>query len=386
MGLSRSISRLRATGSRRGLRICVAVWLLLASAHGAPPLPAAPSEALGPAAPPDALAAASAPSPPWDGPQAGPPGSPGRSVAVLAEDLRNGGVLGVALGVREAVEVMGWTIKVFDAAGTPEGRARAAADALAARPDGLVLVGSDAEEMRPLLRPLSRRGVPVVGWHVGPRAGAMAEGPVAVNVSTDPVQVGRMAATAAIAGARGDAGVVIFTDSTFEIATTKSRVMAEVVEACGRCSLLEVHDIPISRCAEEMPALTRELLARHGDRWTHALAINDIYFDYSVPELILAGRPHASLGLYSAGDGSSSAFMRIQAGLYQEGTVAEPLALHGWQLVDELNRLLAGGPVSGYVVPVHVVTRDNIAYDGGPALQYDPANGYRDAYRQIWRR
>ena len=45
----------------------------------------------------------------------------------------------------------------------------------------------------------------------------------------------------------------------------------------------------ISRNAELMSAVTRELLAKYGNGWTHALAINDIYFDYAVPELIKAG-------------------------------------------------------------------------------------------------
>jgi ribose transport system substrate-binding protein len=43
-------------------------------------------------------------------------------------------------------------------------------------------------------------------------------------------------------------------------------------------------------------------------------------------------------------------------------------------------------PVSGYVIPVHLVTTDNIAFDGGPRFQYDPDNGYRDIYRRIWKR
>jgi len=36
--------------------------------------------------------------------------------------------------------------------------------------------------------------------------------------------------------------------------------------------------------------------------------------------------------------------------------------------------------------PVHLVTPNNIAADGGDRLLYDPANGYRDAYRRIWQR
>lgn len=78
--------------------------------------------------------------------------------------------------------------------------------------------------------------------------------------------------------------------------------------------------------------------------------------------------------------------MRIQAGSFQTATVAEPLNLHGWQLVDELNRLLAGRPVSGYVVPVHLVAPENVNFDGGGRMLYDPDNDYRAVYRSIWHR
>jgi ribose transport system substrate-binding protein len=78
------------------------------------------------------------------------------------------------------------------------------------------------------------------------------------------------------------------------------------------------------------------------------------------------------------------AFLRIQARTFQTGTVAEPLNLHGWQVVDELNRLFAHQPVSGFVAPVHLVTAENMAFDGGQRLLYDPDNGYRAVYRRIW--
>ena len=162
--------------------------------------------------------------------------------------------------------------------------------------------------------------------------------------------------------------------------------MAAVVRACSGCSLLEMRDVPISRNQELMPGITRSLLARYGRSWTYALAINDIYFDYAAPVLTQAGLPNNALAMLSAGDGSESAFLRIRARAFQTGTVAEPLNLHGWQMVDEMNRLLAGENVTGYVFPVHLVTADNIAADGGDRLRYDPANGYREIYRRIWER
>jgi ribose transport system substrate-binding protein len=71
-------------------------------------------------------------------------------------------------------------------------------------------------------------------------------------------------------------------------------------------------------------------------------------------------------------------------GEYQVATIPEPLNLHGWQCVDEMNRAFAGEQPSGYVTPVHLVTKDNITVDGGPQDIFDPGNGYRDQYKKIW--
>ncbi|MBB5447396.1 MULTISPECIES: substrate-binding domain-containing protein [unclassified Paraburkholderia] len=330
--------------------------------------------------------AASRPATPWNGPRKGPPAQSGKHIAVVAEDLRNGGILGVVDGVLEAAKVIGWRVRIFDSAGAADLRLKMLADALASRPDGLILAGGDARALLPALRPFAENSIPIVGWHVAAPAGPVPGTPVAMNVSTDPREVARVTALAAILQAGGHAGVVIFTDTDFQIARDKAQAMAAVVRACSGCTLLEVRDVAISRSRELVPGTTRALLARYGPRWTCALAINDIYFDYAAPVLTQAGMPNAAMIMLSAGDGSESAFLRIRTGTFQTGTVAEPLNLHGWQLVDEMNRLFAGVGVTGYVTPVHLVTADNVAADGGDRLLYDPDNGYRDIYRQIWQR
>lgn len=322
---------------------------------------------------------------PWSGPRTGPIAQAARTVAVVADDLRNGGIVGVAQGVREASEQIGWKVRIFNATGTRAGRSNALAAALATRPDGLIFVGADAWENRVELERFGKLGIPVVGWHAGPRPGPIPGTPVALNITTDPLEVARVTAMAAIAQSGGRAGVVIFTDSNHRIAMAKADAMAKVIRACSGCTLLEVRDLPISEADKRMPQATRELLDRHASRWTHALAINDIYFDHALPALVGATRAAQALSLISAGDGSAPAFLRIQARAFQAGTVAEPLTLHGWQAVDEMNRLLGHMPASGFVAPVHLVTADKVAFDGGPKLRYDPDNGYREFYRHIWK-
>jgi ribose transport system substrate-binding protein len=88
--------------------------------------------------------------------------------------------------------------------------------------------------------------------------------------------------------------------------------------------------------------------------------------------------------MIAAGDGSPAAFKRIREGQYQIATVAEPLNEHGWQMADELNRALAGDPPSGYVTYPHITTIENVNEEGGQDNTYDPANGYRDAYKKLW--
>jgi ribose transport system substrate-binding protein len=322
----------------------------------------------------------------WRGPGSGPAAQPDKTIALVAEDLRNGGVIGVAQGVREAARVLGWTVKVIDAGGTPAGRAKALSAALDMGPDALVLCGSDAVENAAWLARFAARGVPIVGWHVGPMPGPIRGTPVAMNVTTDPLDVARVTAMAAVAQSNGHAGAVIFTDTRYGIAVAKADAMVAVMRACAGCSVLEVLDVALSDADKTVPGITRGLLRRHGTRWTHALAINDIVFDHALPAIIEADLPGAGLSLLSAGDGSASAFLRIRAGTFQTGTVAEPLNQQGWQVLDELNRLFAHQPVSGFVAPAHLVTPDNIGFDGGPSLRYDPDNGYRDVYRRIWQR
>ena len=134
-----------------------------------------------------------------------------------------------------------------------------------------------------------------------------------------------------------------------------------------------------------MPSLTTALLQKYGAAWTHSLAINDIYYDFMGPALAAAGiAGDGAPKSVAAGDGSQSAYQRIRAGQYQAVTVAEPLNLQGWQLVDELNRAMQGEAWSGYTTPLHVVTQANVAFDGGDKNVFDPGNGYRDEYAKIW--
>jgi ribose transport system substrate-binding protein len=328
---------------------------------------------------------ASKPNPPWDGPTTGPKALPGKTIVYVSTDQRNGGARGAGEGAREAAQKIGWTFRLIDGQGSVSARSSGLQQAIASKPDVIVLGGIDATEQASVIEDAAKQGIVIVGWHSYAKSGPHGKLPIFSNITTDPLEVARAAASYPCALTGGKAGAVIFTDSTYEIAIAKSNAMAEVIKKCGDSKVLEIVDTPLADASNRMPPLTTALLQRHGKNWTHAMSINDLTFDFMAPALAAAGLKGEGPPInISAGDGSEVAFQRIRQGEYQAGTVAEPLRLQGWQIVDEANRALNKQKDSGYVAPAHLFIPANIKFDGGPKNTYDPDNGYTDAYLKIW--
>ena len=333
----------------------------------------------------DLLATAQRHATDWDGPTTGPKALPDKLAVYVAQDMRNGGVLGVSEGVQSAIAAIGWKLKIIDGGGSVAGRVTAINQAVALKPAGIILGSVDAQEEAKAIRGAAEQGIKIVGWHSTASSGPVADPPIFTNVTTDATSVAKVAAAYAVQTTNCAAGAVIFWQSGDAIGIKKAETMRDVIQGCPGCKLLDYVNTPLADTAARMPQNTTSLLQRFGKSWTIGLGINDLYFDFAAPALrsvgIAASGPPTFI---SAGDGSVAAFNRVRSGDYQVGTVAEPLHEAGWQLVDELNRALSGAAPSGYVAPVHLVTKDNIQYDGGPSNSYDPDNNYQMHYKAIW--
>ncbi|MFI6007659.1 substrate-binding domain-containing protein [Streptomyces sp. NPDC051243] len=317
---------------------------------------------------------------PWHGPADGPAAVSGKNVVYVAQTMTNPGVAGAAEGVRDAARVIGWNVRVIDGGGTPAGIQAAMSEAVALKPSGIVIGGFDPNSTSQQVARANAAGIPLIGWHAVAAPGPSRRPALFTNVTTRVEDVARVSAQWVISQSRGDAGVVIFTDASIPFARHKSELIRKELATCAGVELLAYENIPIPDASSRTPREVSSLLSRFQDRWTHSVAINDLYFADAAPAFRAAGRkgagPPFNIG---AGDGDPSAFQRINSEQYQAATVPEPLSLQGWQIIDEFNRAFAGRPASGYVAPVHISTADNS--DG--ASTWDPS-GYREAYREIW--
>lgn len=319
----------------------------------------------------------------WDGPVLGPKiAAKPRRIALITSDMRNPSLVSLQRGLKEAIAVAGWELVTMDTWSLPNKRGDAFSRAMALKPDGIILAGIDAKETQKEITAAANAKIPVVGWHashkLGPTDGLF------TNIGTDPKEVAQTAALLAVLEANGKAGVVVFTDPSNLYSVAKSNEVVDTIKLCQTCSLLGLEEMPLIQAAEKMPASLSSLAKVHGKKWTHVIAVNDLYLDAMTLPAAEAALGDLKVQGLSAGDGSENGYKRIRNHKMQLGTVPEPLQQQGWQLVDELNRSFSGEKPSLYSMPVYAVKFDNLAYHGGPNNHFDPDNGYRNEYKKIW--
>jgi ribose transport system substrate-binding protein len=318
----------------------------------------------------------------WDGPTSGPQLQKDKKIIFVAHNLSDAGTFGVFTGMREAVAGTGWQVLPIDCRGQCNLGAGIVRQALDMKPQGIVLAGVDAASQAKGMAAAEEAKVPVVGWHANVKTGAVAG--LFTNITTDPKEAAQIAALFGATESSNKAGIVVFTDNSTPYMASKSATIVEVLRQCEACRILSVEDLPVAESRKKFPELIETLVKRNGAKWTHVVAVNDVYFDMmdkpEIEKLVAANK----LRGISAGDGSPNAFKRIRKNDLQVSTVPEPLALHGWQLVDELNRAFSKVAPSGYNAPLHLVTVQNITYDGGQKDTFDPSSDFRSKYLSYW--
>jgi ribose transport system substrate-binding protein len=165
--------------------------------------------------------------------------------------------------------------------------------------------------------------------------------------------------------------------NTYQIATRHGNGRDQ---SCKTCKVLNL-SIPQAETSTRMGPLITNLKQKYGDDELadgHQRSLFRLWFTCS-RRLVAPEGPPPSV---SAGDGSESAYARIRDGQYQAATIPEPLNLHGWLAIDEMNRALAGEQPS-YALHIYLVTKDNIAADGGPN-NVRPRQWPLRQYKKIW--
>lgn len=318
----------------------------------------------------------------WNGPTSGPAANPLKDVIYIASDFRNGGVTTVYRSFAKAARKLKWNVRIKDGMDDKKVQARILSDAIAERPDGIIISGLQADQFPNLIAAAKKAKITLVGWHSAQQVGPTSD--LFVNVSTNPTDVAKLAVKFVIQDAKKKnkrVGVIIFNDGQYEIANLKTKTMIDEINQCTGhkgCQVLSVENIPISEAYRTIPTSIPKLDKKYGSEWTYSLAINDVYFD-SI-HFPLRKSKRTDIILVSAGDGATMAINRIKSGTSQQkATIAEPLGMQGFQLADELNRAFSNQPPSGYISRPLVITTESLNQNQKNFINYE------SAYYSIWK-
>ncbi|MFN8451536.1 MAG: substrate-binding domain-containing protein [Anaerolineae bacterium] len=320
----------------------------------------------------------------WAGPTSGPTIESGKKVVFVAIDMNNPAVKSWADAVTAAAQSVGWEVTVLDGKGTTDAQLQAMNQAIALQPDGIVTGAIQTDLFAGAYADAKAAGIPIVGIHSTTDAGAFPDDGLFWNVAQSTAEIGHALADYVIADSNGAGIGYVLTDHTYAISVAKSDAEVERFQECTGCTLVDYANSPLAEVTTRIAPLFTSWVQNQGSNPFYVMTIADYYYDFAVPALTAGGVAPDQVKLVGA-DGTASAYQRIREGdQYQVATVPAPLELQGYQAVDELNRAMHGEEPSGWVLPVYVVTKDNIDLEGGDQNLFIPSNDYKQHYADIW--
>jgi ribose transport system substrate-binding protein len=318
----------------------------------------------------------------WKGPTSGPKPAKAMKIVYLSGDEQNDIAHEYGVYIQQAAAKIGWSATVIDGKGSPTSWLAGMDQAIALKPNGIVMF-ADAKSLQPAIARGLAEGVKFVGIHAAGLPGPQPDLHLFVNIEEDPREIGRAEADWAIADSNGKARVVLVSHNEYAIASVKSHASEDQVKKCLTCKVLEYVSFPASEASQHMPQLTTGWVQRFGLPF-YGISVGDNDWDYAIPTLRQGNVPADQVKLIGA-DGNKSAYERIRADdQYQSVTVSEPFELQAWQAVDELNRAFHGMPPSGFVQAPYLVTPKNVHSEGGDKDLFIPSNDYKAHYLKIW--
>src|ERR1700742_865950 len=134
----------------------------------------------------------------WDGPTTGPKAAKNKTVVFVSLTQNSSGNSDASKGAGDAAKVLGWNFSVIDGKGNSTDSANALQQAIALKPDGIILASVGLESNKAAIDQANAAGIVVVSWHSTDSPGPVAEPKVFVNVSTPPDQIAYLAGEYAV--------------------------------------------------------------------------------------------------------------------------------------------------------------------------------------------
>jgi ribose transport system substrate-binding protein len=317
----------------------------------------------------------------WDGPTTGPKIAPGKTIAIIVQDLAIGGDALWCEGTEKAAAAAGWKYITMDGQGDATVSLGCFSQAMALGVDGIVTTANTATVQVGIIEALSR-GIPTVAIHGSAVVGPDDSEHLLYNNTTSPKEIGAAMSDFVIADSNGQGRVIILYMGEHSIANAKGNAMKDRIEECKTMELLDFVTIGAAEMGTTIPSLAASWISKYGTGF-YVMAVTDTAFNHMVSTFRNGGIAKDQIKLVGS-DGEDAAYERIRTGEYQIATVPEPSTMFGYMAIDELNRKFNGEEQYIWSPRLHIVTKNNVEMEGVPNNVWEPSNGFAAEYKKIW--
>jgi ribose transport system substrate-binding protein len=326
------------------------------------------------------------------GPPPGPAAVKGKNVWAIACGLNAPGCSVPAEAVKEANKYLGWKLTIGDGKLTPAGETEALKSAIAAKAEGLILIGFDCVSAKSAIEEADARKIPIVqglgsDCNEWPKEGGkpLILKQLAYVQSKNSLalyrRLGLLHAEWTVAHTNGKAKIIALRFDVFSENDALDKEYEKYIKKCTGCTVLAERNLPASALANpEMSQIVETLLQKYPE--ANVLETpNDSEIDLIGQALKKANRPNL---MVIANEGYPATFSLIREGLVATAII-EPQKAYYWGTADILNRLFAGEKPSeikpeGYETGL---VEKNVKLPA-PGAEYEPKINFREKFAAIW--
>ncbi|MFW3171781.1 sugar ABC transporter substrate-binding protein [Geodermatophilus sp. CPCC 206100] len=312
----------------------------------------------------------------------------GRTISVIAIDLRVPALAEVAESFQAVAEEVGITASVFDGQGNPTQVNQGITQAINNQADAIISLGLPVQIIADQIAAAKDAGIPVVDViNTPPDPDAPGQGSdpnVFGNVAPDSDLVGRLLGATAVVETDGQANVVIMNTSELTVSPVMVDGITGVLDQCEDCEYQET-DTALVDWATELPGQAASVLRSSPD-------VNFMLPIYDGMALF------ASTGVRQAGstgkvqmasfNGTAAALDLVADGDILVADPAQNNDWAAWAAMDQAMRGMLGMDPADPVLPIRYVGTDDL--DGVDTSSQAAVNealfgtGYQDGFRQLW--
>jgi ribose transport system substrate-binding protein len=321
----------------------------------------------------------------WTGPFTGPKAESGKTIVFVTHDMAAPVEAGIAKNLAAVAKLVGWTVKNIDGQNSLTEMSSGLNQAIALKPDAIV---ADAipNALFPTLIKARKQGIPVICSATAPTPGVWTKVGCDVNIFQDYGKLGAALADWVIVHSNGKMQGVILSDKTYSIVTAKTDGIKNQFKkmGCTGCKVLEYTQVPFADAAQRLPSLTTNWVQKYGTP-LYLLNPSDFFSQIEIPVLRSIKAKQGDV-ILTGMDGNPASYAAIRGGNgYQLMDIPLPLEYLGYQLVDNINRVINKAPISNPSTPIFVVDKTNIDKFGGKLGTFTPGNGYKKHFLELWK-